>query len=124
MAFPATYNFNYYMGDTHEFRIYPKDASGAEFPLSQYSFVKFTIAERRGTLLSTDGPPVDAYAVFSNDRSHVSCAITPANAADLDPSKSYVFDVKINKSSSPYDSVFTLLTGNITIQNQVIPTES
>ena len=47
MSFPATYNINYYMGDTFEFRIFPKDASGAPFPLAQYPNVRFTIAEKR-----------------------------------------------------------------------------
>lgn len=119
MAFPATYNIDYYMGDTHEFRIYPKDASGSVFPLSQYTTVNFTIAERRGTPLPDDQDPIQGYAAFSNDRTNVLCAITNATAASLDSSKDYVFDVQIGKSGSPYDSILTLLTGNISITDQV-----
>jgi hypothetical protein len=121
MAFPATHNISYYMGDTHEFRVYPKDSSGAAFPLAQYNSVRFTIAERRGTPLSTDGPRVSCYAAFSNDRTNILCAITPEDSANLDPNKSYVYDVEIYKAGTPYDSVFTLLNGTISITDQVTP---
>ena len=36
MAFPATYDFDYYKGDTFEFRIYPKKNDGTVFDLSQF----------------------------------------------------------------------------------------
>lgn len=124
MAFPATYNINYYMGDTHEFRIYPKDASGAAFPLAQYPTVKFTIAERRGTPLPGDQDPIEAYAAFSNDRTNILCAINNTHAASLDSSKQYVYDVQISKTGAPYDSILTLLTGNITITDQVTISET
>lgn len=119
MAFPARYDINYYMGDTHEFRVYPLDSSGAPFPLAQYSTVNFTIAQRRGTPLSTDQEPVSGYAAFSNDRTYILCAITPENGADLVAERSYVYDVQIGKAGVPYDSIFTLLTGNITIEDHV-----
>ena len=50
MSFPGTYNINYYKGDTFEFRVYPKDSSGAPFDLTGYqsSDVKFSIAAARG----------------------------------------------------------------------------
>ena len=112
------------MGDTHEFKVYPKDSSGAIFPLAQYSSVEFTIAERRGTPVDGDTPTLQGHAEFSADRTHVSCAITPEDSDELDPTKSYVFDVRISKTGVPYDSVFTLLTGNISIQNRVEPFET
>lgn len=119
MAFPATYNFNYYMGDTHEFRIYPKDASGQPFPLAEYPTVKFTIAERRGNPLPDDAEPIEAYSAFSNDRTNILCSVNNVHSASLDPNKQYVYDVQISKTGSPYDSVLTLLTGTITITDQV-----
>ena len=33
MAFPGTYNFNYYRGDTNEFVISPKNSDGTTFQL-------------------------------------------------------------------------------------------
>lgn len=114
------------MGDTHEFNVYPKDSSGSAFPLAQYTDVDFVIAPKRGDLSESDPTPIAGYAVFATDRTHIACAITPANAEELNVDQSYVFDVKISKSGTPYDSTHTLLTGNITIQNRVnpIPEES
>ena len=37
MAFPGTYNFSYYKGDTNEFVIRPKNSSGSAFDLTGYS---------------------------------------------------------------------------------------
>jgi len=121
MSFPATFNINYYMGDTYEFRIFPKDASGAPFPLAQFPNVRFTIATRRGDLPETEPERIQGFAEISTDRTSILCSITPANSADIDPSRQYVYDVEISRTASPYDQVFTLLTGNISIQDQVTP---
>lgn len=119
MTFPATSNINYYMGDTHEFNVYPKDASNNTFSLAGYDTVTFVIAPKRGTLLSTDPVPVNGYAVFSDDGTHVQCAITPDNSGSIDPSIEYVYDVRVSKTESPYSKTFTLLTGNVSIQERV-----
>jgi hypothetical protein len=121
MSFPATYNIQYYMGDTFEFRIFPKDASGAPFPLAQFSNVRFTIAEKRGPLLSTDNPRITGFAAISEDRTSILCSIRPSDAANLDANTQYVYDVEISRTATPYDQVFTLLTGNISITDQVTP---
>ena len=125
MAFPGTYNFNYYKGDTFEFRVYPKDASGATFPLSQFlttegGTTKFTLAPSRG---SSEGL-IEGYAEISNDQTNILCAITPANGAVMTAGTTYVYDVEIAKTRTPYDSVYTLLTGNITVTEQVTPPSS
>lgn len=121
MSFPATYNIQYYMGDTFEFRIFPKDASGAPFPLAQFPNARFTIAEKRGPLLSTDNPRIEGFAQISNERTSILCSIRPSDAANLDASTQYVYDVEISRTSTPYDEVFTLLTGNISITDQITP---
>jgi hypothetical protein len=36
MAFPATYNFSYYRGDTNQFVIRPKNSDGSAFDLDGY----------------------------------------------------------------------------------------
>jgi len=117
MAFPGTYNIRYYKGDTFEFKIFPKTSTGAAFPLTDYSSVKFSIAELRG------GPViVEGYAAISDDGQSVDCAITPAISGSLLMNKSpYVYDVEIGRDSSPYDFVYTLLTGTITLTNQITP---
>jgi len=125
MSFPARFNINYYMGDTYEFRIFPKDASGAPFPLAQFATqsgnVRFTIATKRGQLGENDPLRVNGYAEISADRTSILCSITPENAAGLIPGRPYVYDVEISRTSSPYNQVFTLLTGNISIEDQVTP---
>jgi hypothetical protein len=124
MSFPGTYNINYYMGDTLEFRIFPKDSNGNDFPLSTFSSVKFTISERRG---QTEGL-IEGFARFSDDRKSVFCAITPANSTQLEVGKSpYVYDVEIGRDGQAfgglYDTVYTLLTGEVRITDQVTPYE-
>lgn len=119
MAFPGELNINYYKGDTYEFNVYPKLAGGSAMDLTGYA-VQFKIAESRGSTTL-----IEAYAnipvlvdseTFPN---YVKCAITPATGAQLDPTKTYYYDVEINKSSTPYPYVYTLLTGTISITDQV-----
>jgi hypothetical protein len=118
MAFPATYNFSYYRGDTLEFRIYPKDTSGLPFSLEDYT-VTFTISTARGSAgLSNQ---VEAYSTIV-DSSSILCAIRPEDSLALPNSASstYVYDVEIRKpSASPYPLTYTILNGNITVQEQV-----
>lgn len=123
MAFPANLNINYYRGDTYEFKIYPKLANGQSFSLDEYdqtSGVKFTIAEERGA--EGAATKVEAFAEISLDNTHINCAIRPDDGNSLDASKTYVYDVEISKPASDpstYDRVFTLLTGAITVTEQV-----
>jgi len=114
MAFPGTLDIQYYRGDTYEFKIYPKDASGAAYSLADQTAV-FTIADARG-----DGATqIPAYAQVSSDLTHVLCAITPTASESMPGGVDYVYDVEISKAGSPYASVITLLTGNIFVTEQV-----
>lgn len=129
MAFPGTYNINYYKGDTFEFRVFPKDSAGAVFSLAEYATgvaadpatasVSFTIAPSRGTL---DDPSdaVSGYIAISSDNTYLQCAITPTNGAELTAGTSYVYDIHIAKTGSPYPLDFTLLTGTISVTDEVI----
>lgn len=117
MAFPGTYNIKYYKGDTFEFRIFPKTPAGTPFPLTNYSSVRFSIATARGSSTIIQG-----FAEVSDDGQSVNCAITPAVSASLLTQNSpYVYDVEIGRDSEPYDFVYTLLTGTITLTEQVTP---
>jgi hypothetical protein len=124
MAFPGTYNFNYYVGDTFQFRIYPKDASGAPFDLSGYdltSGAKFTIATTRGS--EGVASHIDCDAEISADRTYVECSIFPEEGTDLDENSNYVYDVEISKveGTSPNQKTYTytLLTGTISVTDQI-----
>lgn len=110
MAFPATYNFSYYRGDTYELIVTPKDDAGNAFPLEGY-FATFAIGAARGT-----GDYVEGEAEINN--STIRCAITPETL--LPSGSNLVYDIEIaNYLADPYPKVFTLLTGNIAITEQV-----
>jgi hypothetical protein len=118
MAFPGTYNFNYYRGDTFQFIIRPKDGNGDTYPLDAYSVppagATFTIASARGddaeftyTGTATVNPVDDI----------VTCVISAGTGRNLTPERTWYYDVQINDSSST--NVFTLLTGTITVTDDI-----
>lgn len=121
MAFPGTMNINYYQGDTYEFRIYPKDSSGALFDLSGYDLTtgaKFWISKFRGDAGATSRK--EAYAVISSDRTYILCAISPTVGSELEANTQWVYDVEITKAGTPYAKTYTLLTGTIDVTEQVV----
>jgi hypothetical protein len=65
MAFPGTYNFDYYRGDTFQFLITPKTSAGATFALDSYaaSGAIFTISSARG-----DSPSATINSVDDSDK--------------------------------------------------------
>lgn len=125
MAFPGTYNFNYYKGDTFEFKVYPKTSTGSAFDLTTYSTessppgngAKFTISTARGT--TGVASQLSATATISLDDNSITCRITPTIGNQLDANVSYVYDVQIDKGAGASATVFTLLTGTITLTDQV-----
>lgn len=113
MAFPGTYNFNYYRGDTYQFIIRPKNANGAVFPLDAYAGrAAFTIANVRGS----SGSQVSATATVDIVQDIVTCTITAAQGRLLSAGTTYVYDVQIDNGAG---IIYTLLTGNITVTDDV-----
>jgi uncharacterized repeat protein (TIGR02543 family) len=117
MAFPGTLNINYYKGDTYEFRIYPKNSDGSIFDLSTYGNATFTIAKVRGTAGLAD--QITAHAEIASNGTYVLCAIAPNHGVNLDQGTTYVYDVQVRKSSVPYEKIYTLLNGSITVTEDV-----
>lgn len=116
MSFPGTYNINYYKGDTFEFRIYPKDNAGNAFSLAGFSTVSFTISNILG-----EGPgkiTIDAYAAVDSS-GFILCAIRPEDAELMEAGTTYVYDVEMKRVANPYDYVYTLLSGSITVTEEV-----
>jgi hypothetical protein len=111
MAFPATYNFNYYRGDSYEFVIYPKNANGTSFDLTNFDTNLFTVATARGSSGSAVGTGVITTASTS-----LTCKITPT-LGDLMSAGVYVYDVQIHDTSASVK--YTLLTGNISVTQDV-----
>ena len=110
MAFPSTYNFSYYRGDTGQFVIRPKNSNDSSaFNLTGYTAL-FTIANQRGA----GAVQVEAVATVDTATNVVTCTITPSVGRSLSAGN-YVYDVQIDNTSQ----VFTLLTGSITVTDDI-----
>lgn len=117
MAFPGELNINYYKGDTHEFKVYPQKTDGSIFYLDDYSNATFTIATERGADPTTR---IIGSAIISTDGTHITCAITPENGAAMDASITYEYDIQVYaQGPGTYDKIFTLLTGSISVTDDV-----
>lgn len=121
MSFPGTYNINYYYGDTLEFRVFPKNSSGEPFDLSTFTNPRFTIALNRNTPVEDH---IVCFAQIDPDNTSVLCAIRPSDAERINPDASYVYDVEISKTSNPYDIVYTVLTGSVSVTRDVTKADS
>ena len=109
MAFPGFYNFFYYRGDTSQFVVRPKTTNGSAFDLTGYT-AAFTIATVRGSA----GVQTAATTVVNTTTDIVTCTITPAVGRTL-PAATYIYDVQITNGTQ----IFTLLTGEITVVDDV-----
>jgi hypothetical protein len=113
MAFPGTYNFSYYRGDTYQFVIRPKNANGTTFALDAYAGnADFTISNRRGST----GTQISATATVDTANDIVTCTITGATGRGLVGGTTYVYDVQIDNGAGV---IFTLLTGSITVTDDI-----
>jgi hypothetical protein len=110
MAFPGSYNFNYYRGDTAEFVIRPKNSNGSAFDLTGYTS-EFFIANQRGSAATQ----YEAQAVVNATTDIVTCTILPGVGRQLAPG-TYVYDVQITSGAAV---IFTLLTGTITVTDDI-----
>jgi hypothetical protein len=117
MAFPGTLNINYYRGDTYEFILYPKKADGTIFNLANYGTPSFRIAPTRGLL----GFPnqVEAWAKISDDAGSILCRIQPAAGRQLTAGTTYVYDIQITNSTTVPATIYTLVTGTVTVTDDV-----
>jgi hypothetical protein len=112
MAFPGTYNINYYEGDTYEFIIYPKQANGAVYSLQNQTAL-FTIANATGP-----SPTFSAAGTVAIDPtySYLTCKITPSIGRSLVAGTTYYYDVQITNG---VENVYTLLKGTISVTADV-----
>lgn len=110
MAFPGTYNFNYYRGDTMSFILNPKDAAGDSWNLTDYT-AEFTIANNRGA----GATQYSGTATIDTINNIVTCTITPVVGRSLVPGTAWVYDVQISYGST----IYTLLTGTITSTDDI-----
>jgi hypothetical protein len=120
MAFPATYDFNYYKGDTFEFRIYPKKNDGTVFDLSAF-YVPTNFASLPDDVeldsLPAHAPYDSAQFTIANARGSAATEVRKGFAR-------VSYDVEVRKpaglpGSGQYEIIQTLLTGTITVTDQV-----
>lgn len=115
MAYPYTYDFNYYVGDSYQFVIRPKVYNEdteelEEVNLSLYNSL-FVVATERGnsqSIIFSASPQISAspYSML--------CTISPENGLMLSGA-SYIYDVEITNKTNNADRT-TLLTGTILTQ--------
>ena len=110
MAFPGSYNFSYYRGDTATFVVRPKTSAGAAFDLTGYTGA-FVIANRR----DSTGTQYVGTATVDASTDTVTCTITPAVGRTL-AAGTYVYDVQITSGPSV---IYTIITGTISVTEQV-----
>lgn len=110
MAFPGTYNFNYYRGDTFQFVLNPKDSTGAAFTLSGYSAI-FTIADKRGT----GATQYTGTTSVNTTNNTITCTLPASTGRNLVGGSTYVYDVQITNGSA----IYTILTGNISSTDDI-----
>ena len=109
MAFPGSYNFSYYRGDTSQFVIRPQTANGSAFDLAGYT-AAFTVATGRGS----SGTQTAATAVVNATTDIVTCTITPTVGRTL-IAGTYVYDVQITNGVQ----IYTLLNGTISVTDDI-----
>jgi hypothetical protein len=117
MAFPGTYNFSYYKGDTLEFKVFPKTVNGEVFDMSTFTASNFTISTARGSVGLID--QIECSAEISTNNDYVLCTIKPGDSTTMIAGTPYVYDVEISKSVGGVPVVHTLLTGSIDVTDQV-----
>ena len=110
MAFPGTYNFNYYRGDTFSFIIRPKDTNGNQYPLDGYT-AEFKIANRRGS----GATQYTGTATVNTVDDIVTCTISPTVGRQLTTTAPFVYDVQITNGTI----ITTLLQGTITVTDDI-----
>lgn len=109
MAFPHTYNFNYYSGDLYQMILYPKD--GEEYWNFSGQTVLFTVSTERG---NPDAIVFSASPQISASPSRLICTISPDNGILL-TGASYLYDIETKEGNVV---VQTFMTGTIsTLQN-------
>jgi hypothetical protein len=117
MAFPGELNINYYRGDTYDFNVYPKKTDGTVFDLTNYGNASFTISTARGT--AGVSSKVEAIATVSSDATYLACKIRPADGRQLVGGTQYVYDVQVTNPSTSPATIYTLLTGTISVTDDI-----
>lgn len=114
MAFPATYNINYYKGDLYQFVIRPKTSAGDIYPVDSTTyFAYFRISTSRNALAANT-----ISANTSIGTNTITCELRPSVGNNLVPGTTYYYDVSIQDKENA-NIVYTLLTGTISVTGDI-----
>lgn len=108
---PATYDIQYYRGDTYEFYIQPKDIDGMPIDVSTFT-TAFLVATSRGP-----DPDASFSCTSSAMGSTIRCIIPAGVGATFVGNTVYVYDVQTTDPNTGV--VRTYLTGNVYVTDQV-----
>ena len=115
MAFPATYNIQYYSGDLYEFVIRPKTTAGDIYPITDSTYTaKFYISQYRGA--PTGAATIEASVTIADNA--LTCSIFPSVGNQLAAGVTYSYDVSITKILDA-TVVHTLMTGTISVTDDI-----
>lgn len=126
MAFPATFNIDYYKGDTYEMIVYPKNSDGSSWNLSGY-ILEMAISDQLGKS-TTRFQALGTVAAFSipnpptglaTDIWGIKCTIFPSVGVGLIPGEVYYYDVTIKKTVNNQEYVYTIVKGTISVSDGV-----
>lgn len=95
----------------------PKNANGTTFDLTNYTSL-FVVATARG---NTAAHVVSFSPTIDSNAGTVTCVIDPANGRNYLSAGPYLYDVEISRGGS---AVYTLLTGTITVTQDITNTGS
>lgn len=111
MSFPYEYNFNYYVGDTLQFLLYPKD-NDEPMNINNYSalFTVSTSSGNTGIKIFSASCQISASSPYK-----ILCTISPTNGRLLSGA-SYVYDVEITDG---IENSYTLVYGTINTQQDI-----
>jgi hypothetical protein len=124
MAFPSTYNFNYYRGDTFTFTVSPKGADGNSFSLAATPSTSAYLSKM--TVIGGTNNAIKATIDTSIDYTTnvITATISPSLRSTLVPGV-YDYDLEIYRldtAGSTIDKVYTLLAGRITVVADITET--
>lgn len=106
---PATYNIEYYRGDTFKLYLNIKDNTGMPINVTGYT-ASFTIATERG-----DSPSQSVACSASASGTQIQCQITADQGEMLVAGTPYVYDIKVDNGPE----INTYLTGNVNVTEKV-----
>ena len=113
MSFPKIEHLKYYRGDTFQFNVEVKNQDGTDFDLAAYEGFIFKIANKRGV-----GATQYTASAVREEPATIACTIIPSVGRSL-AAGDYVYDVQITDTTPDPDVIYTVLTGNLIVMDDI-----